>query len=1065
MHKFGKYFVATLILAILVLPMVCSTQVALAGDAPGWYMNWDGVLGTESTLVDPDTSWPEGTGVLYPFEKKSLSLGFSKFGELIDGISNKGLSYDGRDAFCRVGLIEKEVWFNGWLIEIKYKTDIYSPHDRFIWAFALFADGATWGGNWVTVTGSNGGGPPVENAVVGLGGRQTNTYCETDDIRILSNGPRRAVAVLVTHIYDAEVSGGVVTSKWLVVDLIFTLIFNKVKKEVIILKDVCYRLKIGKEYPPIDVKLSNREQVDLGPDVDPAKSYAHFWHQKFSTCYGGNWLDTKWILREYHEEKTVATGGYSIGEEMKLQCPTESGFPAIKNSEKIWIDDILQFPGVTYDFVSGTVSPKAGFTWDEYWEYKAFVAVKWKKSIPAGKVIKLQYKNIVKELKVPEKMLSPFGDQVIHLETPESHHYDLAQFIGMDKKYVVFKAFWPTLSSYTLHGWSQKFLTIHEPPLTGPAPVWCDEIDMPVEPGIPFSIGQWDFMLSNDAQEKQFRAVEVLGMVNYHDADDAGATNLNGDGDSNENQVDTEVYYQLQEVFNPWDLNDATGGDLNGLGKKFRRVVEYFTSSGTKNLQWVIDYEHTWRDEDDKTFDGGAGTNGSDIGTEPDVDPADKYGAYEHWYRYCTFAEKVVIDGVLAIPDTDYRVNYDANTINFIKSGSRYKVIYSTPKGDVPFSDTSVTTDWQANWEWIIVGRDSAAVDSAGSAVVSEFFKNKQMPVLWSGLDMKDVTNGPTTPFVMVKFGSGNDKADYKWPVDGRSALKDDWCTSQPVKTSDMISVGGPNANMLTYYFNDFTNAYWETNKIRALTCWSKNKYVSVKGTTGYAVISTYKDIDGTIGFLVWGVNGEDTYWGCWWLWHFGWKLQKEPDCVTDIILKFDYSKLTPSTFSHDSAKYKPGFCFWEVVEALGTISEFDFQFLEQETKLVFEFTGTGTKFSFIDPTYATLLPTKGGARYIKLHGCWLPIAGHLVASTDGSRPNIIQGDWSSSPFWMVVKDSETVYEGTTKLTRTTHYTIDYTAGTITFIASRTNPKIKFQVKQPPHHKCNPWLLTEPYAP
>jgi len=24
-------------------------------------------------------------------------------------------------------------------------------------------------------------------------------------------------------------------------------------------------------------------------------------------------------------------------------------------------------------------------------------------------------------------------------------------------------------------------------------------------------------------------------------------------------------------------------------------------------------------------------------------------------------------------------------------------------------------------------------------------------------------------------------------------------------------------------------------------------------------------------------------------------------------------------------AKFKPGFCFWEVVEALGTISEFNF--------------------------------------------------------------------------------------------------------------------------------------------
>jgi len=50
------------------------------------------------------------------------------------------------------------------------------------------------------------------------------------------------------------------------------------------------------------------------------------------------------------------------------------------------------------------------------------------------------------------------------------------------------------------------------------------------------------------------------------------------------------------------------------------------------------------------------------------------------------------------------------------------------------------------------------------------------------------------------------------------------------------------------------------------------------------------------------------------------------PDCVTDIIHKFDYAKLdvtAPSYGAWTSAKYKPGACFWEVVEALGTISDF----------------------------------------------------------------------------------------------------------------------------------------------
>jgi len=41
----------------------------------------------------------------------------------------------------------------------------------------------------------------------------------------------------------------------------------------------------------------------------------------------------------------------------------------------------------------------------------------------------------------------------------------------------------------------------------------------------------------------------------------------------------------------------------------------------------------------------------------------------------------------------------------------------------------------------------------------------------------------------------------------------------------------------------------------------------------------------------------------------------QEPDCVTDIILKFDYTKLdvtAPTSGPWGSAKYKPGDCFWE---------------------------------------------------------------------------------------------------------------------------------------------------------
>ena len=73
---------------------------------------------------------------------------------------------------------------------------------------------------------------------------------------------------------------------------------------------------------------------------------------------------------------------------------------------------------------------------------------------------------------------------------------------------------------------------------------------------------------------------------------------------------------------------------------------------------------------------------------------------------------------------------------------------------------------------------------------------------------------------------------------------------------------------MLAYYGNDFTSAFFASGdftnylpwkyKIVALPCWSKNAYAS-NATTGYAVVTTCKDLNGTVLFLVWGLWGRDT--------------------------------------------------------------------------------------------------------------------------------------------------------------------------------------------------------------
>jgi hypothetical protein len=236
--------------------------------------------------------------------------------------------------------------------------------------------------------------------------------------------------------------------------------------------------------------------------------------------------------------------------------------------------------------------------------------------------------------------------------------------------------------------------------------------------------------------------------------------------------------------------------------------------------------------------------------------------------------------------------------------GTHIKVLYST-----------IEENLKGRYEWIVVGKDAATIDSIGAAYMTEAFDSKKdIEVLLTGLDINDTVHGPYAPFVMGGAATGT-KADYRDTL-GRVHLRDDWCTTYPVSSSNMLFSGGPLANLGAEYFNEFTNAFWarteyvvndtgQAYKIFALSCWNRTSY-----SNGYAVISVYKDLNGTIGFLIWGTTGQDTYYAAKWFWEEGIVyLQTENRGVTDIILEIDY---TTCPYSVSIANN----------ERLGTISE-----------------------------------------------------------------------------------------------------------------------------------------------
>lgn len=765
---------ATIITLSLLGPMLY-TPIVQAADPTAWYMTVPGVLDSDYYT-------------LYPYESKSLKMGFSKYGELINSADNVGLEYDDVDPFAppagsAIGSIPKAMWVQGWFINITYYHTTLGT--RCVWAMALHSDTHAFGGSWIRVdfdgdysTAYGYETPTDPGYIIGdyaagasnFGGRKTNGTAVTEPITVLYDGPRRFVALLTTTIYDHPVYLSDTTEYDIpLVKVLITLIFNKVKKEVILLKDVKSLLS-EKVSLKMKVQFSNRGEVDLGTEAAGYHSYFHFWTQGtgpeddvvegLDTCYNASW--------------TV--------------CQTEN---------------------VTEELPYGAHGPEP---------------------LAAGK-------------------------------------YDVAQAINPTAGYVWAAAFWPSLSDWSIDGWLEAFQS-----LTPTDNHWIDANPVVGEPKIPYYIGEWDFWLwattFYPGDPIQFRGVTVYVVTDWNDADDADIDGVHT------NEIDREVQYQLDEIFNPWDL-------VSAVHKNTARWVEFFVGDGT-------------------------------------VATLDHAPLVATWDAYCSFAERVLVNGVLQIPNRAERTAWQpGQTYTYTLSGNNItfdvapptdaiiKILYST--GNI-YEEVDGKSFGPGRYEWITVGRDADSVDSAGAALVSAMFKQKNVTIGIAGEDMFDPEIANQIPDIMHKFGTDNAMADYKDTL-GRAALKDDWCTTWPVASSNIIGLGGPLAHMLAYYANDFTDAYYDatTGEIVALTCWGKNTYAS-STTTGYAVITTYKDINGTVLFLVWGHWGRDTYYATKWFHEGGAEqLQEAPECLTTIILEIDYTVHEPAV---------------SIVECLGTISE-----------------------------------------------------------------------------------------------------------------------------------------------
>jgi hypothetical protein len=239
-------------------------------------------------------------------------------------------------------------------------------------------------------------------------------------------------------------------------------------------------------------------------------------------------------------------------------------------------------------------------------------------------------------------------------------------------------------------------------------------------------------------------------------------------------------------------------------------------------------------------------------------------------------------------------------------------------------------------WEWTVLGATSAPADSLGASMVSSAWSDwKNVEVWLSGLDYQDTVYAPSIPWLMRNFTDTSGRDAYYYADDPygleRTAFKDDWCTPEnwagetihpyAVSSSNMLVVGGPINNLAAEYFNDFTDALINTEYGAGYYgpgCWARTVLDHYEGNelvdgpddtlwynsstpedgVGHAMVSVYKDLNETVGFVVYGYTAEDTYYTCYalrgglldWMQHL-------QDGVTTLIIEIDYEDLHPVKF------------------------------------------------------------------------------------------------------------------------------------------------------------------------
>ena len=1037
----------TVIMASIFAPMFL-IQPVNATDPDSWYTNVSGVLASDYYS-------------LYPFNAKNLKIGFSKFGEMIDSreTQNVGLEYGNRDPFAPPAgttvptSIPKNKWSEGWFINITYNRVGSDPPTRNVWACALHSDPtfAGFGNDWIRVSwnwmgGFSGGATseadetPLRSGLlitdptssVHIGGRKTNGTVTTDDLKVLYNGPRMYIARTVNHVYDWIQTSNTTGTDEPLVDIVFTIIFNKVQKEVVILKDVKIRTEKFQyssiAVPGMDasgtgliVQFSNRGEWDLGPAGD-FRSYAHFYTADSNASKVGEGQSTVYD-EHYHLNPTLPASAYYSRWGSEPKAAGTYDVAQIISSDNTTVGWAAYWPSLSdYSIDAGVhnqywrsllntdthyidgspsepwLSPYTIGEWDFFLSKDAHVLI-------GGRYFEMQFRGVsvygvtdlwdgrdlqqgglVYGATDQQQGLSYTRDAENRIDAEVRYQlnevfnpWDLYSAVEKDtRRWVEFHNVTTAEKTVADLGTNLTFLLTHSPvkyaadwdtycnftervewgnALKHPArskwvyPATTLSISEPYELFVNSTTGVGNVTIRAASVPAVGTIIKVLystnctinydqaGVVNYGGSLSIGNASLTGltraatstlvPATSTNSSSWTDPLGIVQTVsilYDGFEFNMTTGDPsagqlLTGLDDlNITLDVKIPPEGGYVTVYNSTYFAQVMGNRLNITYAG-------NMTVKYQVSPPNSLAGYEHEY--------VHVNGSILV-----RANH---TLGY-SSGYNVTANYT-------IAGLSLTKEMMGRYEWVVVGNHSRAIDSVGSAMVAEAFKEKQVVTDNGGLDQMDMW-GTNIPYLLSDLGNATWRAGGPRWTDiydslGRLAYIDDWCTRYPVSTSNIITVAGPSANLFSEYFNEFSQAiqiYGITSGnlidvIFAPTCWNTTKvsnytgqyYYSngqfVRGSTGtgIGVITTYKDINGTVGFMIYGWSGDDTYYTCKWFQEYGaYYLQTENRGVTTLVVRLDYNEYGDVTSNPMPPNYEYDAHNPEVtiIERLGTISE-----------------------------------------------------------------------------------------------------------------------------------------------